>query len=116
MGVVVTTGATVECGQKGTVAQPAAPVKLKVGGNAVSVSSAVSTWTTAGCQAVLGNTASPCTSVGAPTAGTAGKLKVGGSAVLLKDFSAPANQGTVPDPMVHTVSVTKTASDKLKAV
>jgi hypothetical protein len=116
MGVVVTTGATIACSLQGTVTQPASQAKLKVAGAAVATSAAVSGWSTAGCQAMTGNTKSPCTSVGAPTAGEATKLKVSGSAVLLDSFSAPANTGTSPDPVAHTVSVTVTASSKLKAV
>jgi len=115
MAVVVTTAATVECAQKGTVSQNAGPVKLKVAGAAVSLCSAISGWTTAGCQAAAGSTKSPCDHVGAPTKGTATKLKVSGSAVLLDSFSAPANVGPAADPVAHTVSVTKTASQKLKA-
>lgn len=116
MGIVVTTGATVACGFKGDVTQPAGPAMLKVAGAAVATTATVPGWTTAACQAMVGNTKSPCDSVGAPTAGKAAKLKVSGAPVLLATFSAPAMTGTVPDPAMHTVTVKATASTKLKAV
>jgi hypothetical protein len=115
MGIVVTTGATITCDLKGMVTQPGGPAKLKVGGAAVATTAKVSGWSTAACQAMAGNTKSPCDSVGAPTAGTATKLKVSGAAVLLDSLSAPANTGTAPDPVAHKVSVNVTASSKLKA-
>lgn len=116
MSVVVTTGAMVTCTLQGTVSQPGGRVKLSVSGAGVALASATSSWTTAGCQAVTPNgSKSPCDHVSPPTAGTATKLRVSGSPVLLEELQAVALTGTVPDPVAHTVSVASTASATLKA-
>jgi hypothetical protein len=102
---VLTTAWTLECSFHGSVSVPEqASVKLRVAGQPVLLDNTVSTWTVSACQALAGNTKSPCATVGAPTAGVASKLFVGDQAVLLTTFSAPS-VGSAVTP--HTVSVTR---------
>ena len=119
---VLTTTAGLSCSFQGTVTTAnAGTIKLVVAGKPVLGASGVTTWTVASCQAVVGNSKSPCATVGAPTAGVSTKLTSNGQAVLLASFSAPAEGSAVT--AGHTVAVTPPpppppppAPSRLKAV
>jgi hypothetical protein len=103
---VLTTAWTLGCSLQGSVAVgEQTPVKLRVAGSPVLLEGTVQSWTVADCKAVTPpppSTKSPCSKVGKPTAGATAKLSVGGHAVLLSSFNAPA----VGSAVAHTVSVT----------
>jgi hypothetical protein len=91
---VLTEATTVNCSHKGEVSK-SSTAKLQVGGHPVLLENQVSSWTiptgTAPPACTRINTQAgekPCTKVGSPTEGTAAKLTVEGSKVLLDSLQA----------------------------
>jgi hypothetical protein len=98
---VLTEATTLSCAHKGTVSK-SSTAKLQVGGDPVLLEEQVPSWTIPpgvppGCARI--NTQAgekPCTKVASPTDGTAAKLTVGGSKVLLDSLQATTDGQPTP--------------------
>ena len=107
---VLTEATTVSCAHKGEVSK-SSTAKLQLGGHPVLLENQMPSWTIPtgtvppGCTRI--NTQAgekPCTKVASPTAGTATKLTVGGSKVLLDSLQATTDG--LPTPTNTLASLT----------
>ena len=114
MPAVLTTAATVACALQGrTAGTSAGPATLVAGGQPVALATDVSAWQVAGCTATTpAGAPSPCATIGAPHTGTATKLVVGGTPVLLVTFSAVTVGSAVP----HTAAASDAGQTVLEAM
>lgn len=97
MAKVITEGSTIKCPHQGTVKFTASQQKLKVGQNAVLVSTDSMSGVISGCTTTLTSTTQPCLKVVSLISGSATKLTVDQIPVLLDtatgltDGKPPAN-------------------------
>jgi len=116
MSFVLTEGSTVTCDNAGQVKLTATQSKLTVSGSKVLVEGDLSGATISGCTTVTNPNTSmlQCSSVTSVEGGVAGKLKVNGKGVLLKDVKGKTS-GTVSGTF-QSWSVQTAGETKLKAV
>jgi hypothetical protein len=105
---VLTISGSIRCSHQGK-ASLMSEAKLTVNGNAVLLQSDYAQWMIPDCTQ-KGGSVTPCTNIASLSAGFAGKLTVGGVAVLLDTLAGQTN-GAPPG----TLSASE-AQDKLTAV
>ena len=115
---VITESSTIVCAHHGTVTFTASQQKLKVGGQAVLVTTDVSTGLISGCKTPLNpqTGTKPCLKVVSLIAGAATKLKVGNAPLLLPvllDTATGMTDGVAPTP--NTWSVQSAGQTKFDA-
>ncbi len=108
MASVLTTGSNIDCGHMGSVALKGND-KLKVGGNPVVVQGGVGPGLSKPCSLVTSGNTKQCTTATA-SGGTAGKLNVGGSPVVLDSVSVTTDGQPTGTPVVTANQNKLTAS------
>lgn len=110
MPAVLTSADMLSCNEGQGVAQVAGATKLVVGGNPVLNEDGVRDHAVSGCTVPASQNSSPCTKVATISSGTATKLFVNGSPVLLAGLSATA-AASPP----HTIGPATSSDTKLEA-
>jgi hypothetical protein len=117
MAFALTTESTIECPHHGTV-KPSSSAKLTVGGNAVLLNNQLSGLPIEKCETVpeTSKSITKCLTIQSESGGTAGKLSVGGVAVLLDSVKA-FSEGMPPPPEPRPPQmIIKAGESKLQAV
>ena len=118
MAKVVTEGSTIKCPHQGTITFTASQHKVTVDGQAVILSTDITSGVVSGCQTQVvttpGSVSQPCKAVTSLIAGTSTSLSINGTPVLLETANG-LTDGLVSN-VPATWSVQSAGQDKLDAI
>lgn len=111
---VLTEASTITCAHQGTITFTASQQLLKINNQAVLLSSDIASGLVSNCQVKPSQTTKPCTKVVSLISGSATRLSVNGTPVLLETANG-LTDGVTPVPS-NTWSVQSAGQTKLDAV